>query len=144
MRRNLGHLWRHHRILVLVFALALALTGAFTVRLVVSGLHWSNPANRDARIEGWMPLRYVARSWDVPPEVLGAALGLTPGAGMTVAEIAAARGTGIEGVRADLMAAIGAWRAAESQSALPADPPADPPADSPAVAPTPAPPRSDD
>jgi len=60
------------------FVLALALTLFFAVRTVVSAVYWSNPANRDQPLQGWMPLGYVARSWDVPREVLGEALSITP------------------------------------------------------------------
>jgi hypothetical protein len=117
MLRSLGHLWLRQRVLLVLFVLALGLTGFFVVRLVVVGIHWSNPAHHDAVIEGWMPLRYVARSWDVPPEVLGAALGLRAVARLTVADIAAARGSTVEAVRADLLEAIHLWR-----SAPPVDP----------------------
>jgi hypothetical protein len=117
MLRSLGHLWLRQRVLLVLFVLALGLTGFFVVRLVVVSIHWSNPAHHDAVIEGWMPLRYVARSWDVPPEVLGAALGLRAVARLTVADIAAARGSTVEAVRADLLEAIHLWR-----SAPPVDP----------------------
>lgn len=52
------------------FALALTVTLFFAVRTVISAVYWSDPANRDQPMQGWMPLGYVARSWDVPREVL--------------------------------------------------------------------------
>ena len=60
------------------FLLALALTLFFAVRTVVSAVYWSDPANHDQPMQGWMPLGYVARSWDVPRGVLGEALSFAP------------------------------------------------------------------
>jgi hypothetical protein len=105
---------RRYRIwFALAFGLALAVTGFFAARFVVSAIHWSDPASRDAAIEGWMPLRYVARSWDVPPEAIGAALGLeeVPGARRSVAELAAERGQTVPEMAAEIRAAIMAIRA---------------------------------
>jgi hypothetical protein len=46
----------------------------FAVRLTVFTIYWSDPAHRDQAVEGWMTPGYVARSWDVDPEVIRAAL----------------------------------------------------------------------
>ncbi len=59
------------------FVLALGLTLFFGARLTLGAVYWSN--HRDQPIEGWMPLRYVGRSWSVPPEVIADALGIEPG-----------------------------------------------------------------
>ncbi len=106
-------LWRRHPVLVTGFLLAIGLTVFFAVRMVLFTIHWSDPARQNQAIEGWMPLRYVARSWDVPPEILGAAVERAPEAGsrITVAEIAAASGRSVDDVAADLRAAIDAQRA---------------------------------
>jgi len=114
MARRLAQLWNRHRLIVLVFGASLALTVFFVVRMVVVTIHWSGLENRDLVIEGWMPIRYVARSWDVPPEVLGQALAQVPGARMTVADIATAQGTDVAAISAALMAAITVWRADDS------------------------------
>lgn len=52
------------------FGGALALTLVFAVRLALGAFYWSDPAHRNQRIEGWMPLGYIARSWEVPPAEL--------------------------------------------------------------------------
>jgi hypothetical protein len=70
----LGYLWRHHRPAVIALALALVIALGFAVRLGMSILYWSDPAHRDQQIAGWMTPGYIARSWDVPPEVIRAVL----------------------------------------------------------------------
>jgi hypothetical protein len=114
MPKRLRHLWNRHRILLAMFAVALALTAFFAVRMGVSTVHWSDPGNRDLAIEGWMPVRFVARSWNVPPEVLGDALALMPGARRTVSDIAEARNSDVATIRAEMTAAIIAWRAGQA------------------------------
>ncbi|WP_163272580.1 hypothetical protein [Chelativorans alearense] len=104
--------WRAHRILFIGFALGLALTGLFLVRTVVFTLYWADPAHHEQAIEGWMPMRYVARSWDVPPEVLADALDVEIGSKrrLTVAEVAAESGSSIDEVAETLYASIRAYR----------------------------------
>ena len=70
---SITQLWRAHRGLFIVFVVALSLTSFFLVRTVIFTLHWANPAHQEQTIEGWMPIRYIARSWNVPPEVLAEA-----------------------------------------------------------------------
>ena len=111
MANRLIRLWHRHRVLLGLFVLSLAVTAFFMVRTVVFVVHWSDPRNQDRAIEGWMPLRYVARSWHVPPEVLGEALGLEPGARLTVSDIATARDSDVGTISAELRAAIAVWRA---------------------------------
>lgn len=109
---NLVRLWRSHRLLIGVFLVALSLTGFFLVRTVVFTLHWADPAHHEQTIEGWMPIRYVARSWQVPPEVLAEALHVRAGERprLTVAEIAAERGESVQETAAILYAAIADYR----------------------------------
>jgi len=110
---NITQLWRSHRVLFMVFLVALSLTAFFLVRTVVFTLHWADPAHQEQTIEGWMPIRYVARSWRVPPEVLTDALDLDTDERprLTVAEIAAERGESVEEIAASLRAAIQDHRA---------------------------------
>jgi ABC-type dipeptide/oligopeptide/nickel transport system permease component len=109
----LARLWRDHRLLVLAFCGAVLLGLGFGVRSALYWAHWSDPASRDAQIEGWMTPRYVALSWGVDREVVAGALGLDPGGGrrQTLAEIAQAKGVPLAEVEAALMAAILAARA---------------------------------
>lgn len=112
MGRTILRLWRSHRLVFIAFLVALSLTGFFFVRTVAFTVYWADPAHHEQTIEGWMPVRYVARSWDVPPEVLAEALGFDAGERrrLTVAEIAAERGTSVAEVAATLQAAIARHR----------------------------------
>jgi hypothetical protein len=111
MSGRLRHLWNRHRILVSMFAAAAALTLFFLVRMIVVTIHWSDPGNHDLAIEAWMPVRYVAYSWDVPPEVIGEALGIATRANMTIADIAKSRNSDVATISDEVMAAIAVWRA---------------------------------
>lgn len=92
--------------------LALAIAAVFAVRLTIFTIYWADPAHRNQQIEGWMTPGYVARSWDVPPEVLRAALpplpDARPGSHPTLARIAAAEGIALPELIARLQATINA------------------------------------
>lgn len=95
-------------------AIAIAVAGAFAVRLMVFTIYWADPAHRNQQIEGWMTPGYVARSWDIEPEVLRAALppppDAWPGAHPTLAQIAEDRGIALPDLIAALQATIDAAR----------------------------------
>lgn len=108
------HLWTRHRWLLLGFTAAVLLTLFFGIRALFFAIYWSG--HRDEAIAGWMTPRYVAMSWDVPPEVVGDAMALSrdgTGRRMTLAEIAAARGMSLDALEAELAAAIAAYRAGQ-------------------------------
>lgn len=110
----IGHLWARHRWLLMGFAAALALALFFGVRAAVLAVLWSG--HQDETLAGWMTPRYVAMSWDVPPEVVGEALAIAQdgsGRRLTLAEIAAARGVPLAALEAELADAIAAYRAGE-------------------------------
>ena len=96
--RELAHLWREHRLPLLVFVGGAAVALFFAARLVVFTLYWSDPAHRQQTPDGWMTPGYIARSWHVPREDLSRHLGLEPGPDthLTLAEIAGARGIPVE------------------------------------------------
>jgi hypothetical protein len=71
--RKLG--W-HQWLVVAVFVLAVIVTGLFGVRTVRRAIYWQN--HRDETIRPWMSVRYVSRSYRVPPHVLYQAIGLSP------------------------------------------------------------------
>lgn len=83
-------LWREHRSLFLAFSTALAVTVFFAARMVFFTIYWADPAHHDQPLEGWMTPRYVAHSYDLPPELVREALELEPEIGKrrTLAEIA--------------------------------------------------------
>ena len=111
----LAYLWRHHRPALIGLALALAVAILFAVRLTVFTIYWSDPAHREQAVEGWMTPGYVARSWEVDPEVIRAALppprdGAT-GRRPTLDAIAEAEGVPLPDLVARIEAAIAGARA---------------------------------
>ena len=62
----------------------------FAVRLLIFTIYWSSPAHQNQPLEGWMTPRYVAHSYDIPPELVRDALNLEPGVRkrQTLSEIA--------------------------------------------------------
>ena len=108
---------RHHPIQSLGFALALAVTLFFAVRLSLNAIYWADPAHRDQAIEGWMTPGYVAHSWKVPRSVMLQALEMQrapEGPPPTLAEIAQARGMPLADLVAQVEAEITAFRAGDS------------------------------
>ena len=97
------------------FLIALALTLFFGIRAITGAIYWADPSHRDQEIAGWMTPRYVAMSWQVPPEVIVAALNLPRPEGRMprLEDIAADRNTTVAALSAELQAAIAAYRAAQ-------------------------------
>ena len=106
MGKRIAILWQRHRLLMIAFAIAATLTLFFALRMVMFALYWADPTHRQQPPEPWMPLRYVAYSWDVPPRELAAALGLQPDARMplTIADITRMTGLSPEEIEARLKA----------------------------------------
>ncbi len=107
----LAFLWARHRWAVIGLGLALLAVAAFTVRLVVLAVYWSDPAHGDHRVEGWMTPGYVAHSRGLDRLALRDALGLEPGMRVTLEEIAASRGVPVDAVIAEVEAAVSEARA---------------------------------
>ncbi|MFQ5624265.1 MAG: hypothetical protein ACE5FS_12830 [Paracoccaceae bacterium] len=85
---RLRSLWREHRLLLVAFVIASLAVVFLAVRLTVFTIYWSR--YRNAPLQGWMPIGYVAKSYDVPREALAAALGVANGSRrrMSLADIA--------------------------------------------------------
>jgi hypothetical protein len=111
----LARLWREHRLVLLAFAAALAVTLFFAVRTAVFWVYWSDPARRDLALQGWMTPGYVAQSWQVDRAMVAGVLELGPGEarGRTLQEIADVRGVPLAELEAELMAAIAEARAGQ-------------------------------
>ena len=113
---RVGRILRRHPLLFAAFVLATVLTLFLAGRAVMFAVYWADPDHRDQAIEGWMTPRYVARSWDLPPEALQDALGRAippPGERSTLAEIAAASGIPLPVLAARIVAAAEAHRAGQ-------------------------------
>jgi hypothetical protein len=127
---TLKRLWRQNRWLTLAFALTLTLALIFIIRAGVFFIYWQQ--HRDEPIEGWMTVRYVARSYRVDPKIVHDAVGL-PETGpdrRPLVRIAREDGQPLDEMTARILEAIRADRAARGQPAgnLPAPdiPPPDP------------------
>lgn len=104
------NLWYKHRVVTVAFVAALVVTVFFAGRLVLFSVYWADPAHRHQPIEGWMTPRYVAHSYDLPPEVVRDALELGPGQRrrQTLEQIAEERGITLKEVQRRIDAAANA------------------------------------
>lgn len=114
-RGPLAFLWARHRVALLIFVGALLVALFFAVRFAAFWVYWSDPDRRDAAIEGWMTPGYVARSYQVDPEVLRDVLGVSPkdGRHRSLKDIAAETGLSVEEVVSALITAIEQERASD-------------------------------
>ncbi|MBC7284472.1 hypothetical protein [Hoeflea sp.] len=120
---TLKRLWRTNRWLTVSFLLTLTLALVFTIRAGVFFVYWQH--HEDEPVEGWMTIRYVAKSYRVSPKLLHDALGL-PQTGpdhRPLIKIARERNQPLDALTAQIIAAIESERAGRQ---LP--PPAPPPA----------------
>lgn len=115
-----GRVRRHDWPLAAAFLLAVALTGFFGFRMVDRALYWTNPAHAQQMPEGWMTIRYLARSWHLPPDELAGTIGLGKAEtrGRRLSEIAQQQGIPL----AALIARLNARLAAETPRKTPPPP----------------------
>lgn len=101
-----------HRLLRVGFFLALGLTVLFGIKTTVSALYWRNPTHADQTPERWMPLGFVARSWNVPRDVLLPAIGVDPArpGRLSIEQLAEERGIPVEALIAQITAMIETYR----------------------------------
>ncbi|MDO9581828.1 MAG: hypothetical protein Q7J24_01760 [Desulfomicrobium sp.] len=115
-------LLRRHPVLASLFVLALILTLFFAGRFVAQVVYWSDPARQEQEVEGWMTLRYIARSWGLPPRDLYDAAGLPApvrGTPMTLEQLAEDRGIPLPALIAEVEAAIARLTATRDGVAAP-------------------------
>ncbi|SFR44713.1 hypothetical protein SAMN04488002_1876 [Litoreibacter janthinus] len=102
------------RALIGILVAAALVAGVFGFRAVASFIYWNDQAHQFEPIAGWMTPRYVARSWQVPPEVVSNALELPLAGGqgrISLDEISQARGADLEAIIMSLHDAISAHKA---------------------------------
>jgi hypothetical protein len=101
----------HQWVLLAVFLAAVFVTGLFAVRAVRRAIYWQT--HRDAPIRPWMSVRYVARSYSVPPSVLYDAIKLqpVPRDRRPLREIARQQNRPVEALISELQEAIKGFRA---------------------------------
>lgn len=110
---GLRHLWRHRRLSLIAFAIAVALALFFSMRLALAAIYWSDPEHLRQQPGPWMTPGYIARSWEISPKEVAEALGLDPRApprGRTIEDIAAAQGRPVGDVIDDLADFLAAAR----------------------------------
>lgn len=103
-------MWQHAPGLTVALAAALVLSLVFAFRLTFDAMHWNDTPENDP-LAGWMTPRYVAHSWDLPPETVAEALALDrdgSGGRVTLNDIAEARGVPVDTLIDALEAAIAA------------------------------------
>jgi len=114
MRHRVKNLWHHHRPALLAFVVMLCLAGFFGVKTVSQFIYWNDPQHQDQMLAGWMTPRYIARSYDVPPQVVQAALALEADAlprRISLDALAAERDVTIATLQSRLDLAVATWRA---------------------------------
>ena len=107
--------WRRHPILTTGFIIAVLFSVMFAIRSVVFVVYWSDPDHRNVALESWMTPRYIARSWDIPPEVVLSALGTDemPGRRLSLEDIARNLGISEEELEKRIHDAAIAYRAGQ-------------------------------
>lgn len=113
MWHRIKDLWTHNRKTFLAFVAVLGLTGFFGARAVTQYVYWSDPARQNQTLAEWMTPRYVARSYNIPPEVVKAAWGLDPDGPMRRASletIAAEIGLTLDEMEQRIMVASASWQ----------------------------------
>jgi hypothetical protein len=99
--------------MTLALGVALLLALVFALRFGMAIRQWSVAAT-DPDLAGWMTPRFVAHSWNVPPEAILQSLPLAPdetGRRVTLAELAEARGVPLAQLLEELRLAIATYRA---------------------------------
>lgn len=116
--RNLRRMARHRTTLRRGFKLLLVLAVVamlfFGIRLTMMAVMWHTPSTLQDPIAGWMTPRYVSRSWQVPPDIVAAALALEPdgnGRRVTLTELAEEQGVDLDTLIGTLTAAVAAYQA---------------------------------
>lgn len=98
--------------LITGFGLALGFTLIFAAKMLL----WARDERDGAAVlpvAGWMPIGFLARSRDIPREVLLEAAGIEPGerARLTLAGIARQNGEPLEALVIRIEASIASWQA---------------------------------
>ncbi len=107
--------FRRHPVLFPLFLVALLAVVWFGIKATQDLMAAKTRFSADPEIAGWMTPGYIARTWNIPPEVLLDTLSLTeqPRKRMTISEIALDKGLTPPDYAAEVEAALDAWVAAK-------------------------------
>ena len=108
--------WKRRPVITSAFILAVLFTCMFAFRSVAMLIYWSHPDHQNQAIQAWMTPRYVAQSWQLPPDVMYRALGTDemPGRRIMLGEIAKQQGISMDELAARIAAAAATFRGAEN------------------------------
>lgn len=115
MWHRVKDLWQHNRLALLAFVTVICLAGFFGFKSVSQFIYWSDPRHQNQSLEGWMTPRYVAQSYQVPPEVIQNALDLdvdAPPRRISLESLAAQGDLTLNELQSRIDTAVAAWRAA--------------------------------
>lgn len=91
------YLFRQHRALSALLVMAVCGLLYFGGSFVSEVLYFSDPAHRDQKLAMWMSPRYVAKSWDLPREIIIDVMQLEPDHKQkTLADVTEHLGIGLE------------------------------------------------
>lgn len=108
----LRFLFRRHPWPTVVLAVGLVALLWFGGRFVSEVLYFADPAHREQQLAGWMSPRYVAKSWELPPDVVANIMQLAPGhRHTTLDQVAASQNVTIEELQKRVEAAKAALEA---------------------------------
>lgn len=68
MIAKIKHLWREHKLLLVTFLIVSTFTLMFFARTIVGAAYFK--AHADRPIEPWMPIGFIAKTYQVPPDIL--------------------------------------------------------------------------
>lgn len=114
MLSRIKTLWTHHRIPFVGFVTLLCFACYFAINAIAAAIYWNDPRHQDQPLAAWMTPRYVAQSYDIPPDVLGPALFLDPTEPprrLRLEDIAAANGVTLDTLQQRITDATAAFRA---------------------------------
>lgn len=116
MLARLEYLWANNRLALLAFGAVTCIAAFFAINAIAAAIYWNDPRHQDQDLAGWMTPRYVAQSYNIPPEVFAPALFFEPGdppRRRRLEDIAADNGVTLEDLQTRIDEATAAFRAAQ-------------------------------
>lgn len=114
MLNRIKTLWTHHRTTFVAFLTLLCVACYFAFNSIAAAIYWNDPRHQDQPLADWMTPRYVAQSYNIPPEVIGDALFFDPTEAprrLRLDDIAAANGVTLDALQQRVTQATATFRA---------------------------------
>jgi hypothetical protein len=116
MASRINTLWTHHRIAFTGFLTLLCFACYFAFNAIAAAVYWNDPHHQDQPLANWMTPRYVAQSYNIPPEVIGDALFFDPTEAprrRRLDDIAAVNGVTLDALQQQVTEATATFRASQ-------------------------------